>query len=44
MALTVRLNPETQHCLDELEADTGQDKSATAAMRRILVDSGVLLS
>jgi hypothetical protein len=28
MALTVRLDPETQHCLDELEADTGQDKSA----------------
>ena len=28
MALTVRLHPETQPCLDELVADTGQDKSA----------------
>lgn len=28
MALTVRLDPETQHCLDELVAGTGQDKSA----------------
>jgi hypothetical protein len=28
MALTVRLDPETQQCLDELVADTGQDKSA----------------
>ena len=28
MALMVRLDPETQHCLDELVADTGQDKSA----------------
>jgi metal-responsive CopG/Arc/MetJ family transcriptional regulator len=28
MPLTVRLDSDTQHCLDELLAETGQDKSS----------------
>lgn len=28
MPLTVRLDAETEHCLDDLLAETGQDKSA----------------
>lgn len=28
MALTVRLDPDTEHCLQELLAETGQDKSS----------------
>jgi hypothetical protein len=28
MALTVRLDPETEHCLDELLAGSDQDKSS----------------
>lgn len=28
MPLTVRLDPDTEHCLQELVAETGQDKSS----------------
>lgn len=28
MPLTVRLDPDTEHCLQELMAETGQDKSS----------------
>ena len=27
MSLTVKLNADTEHCLDDLLAETGQDKS-----------------
>ena len=28
MPLTVRLDPDTEHCLDDLLLETGQDKSS----------------